>query len=686
MNIKINTATRFPLRFSLGQIAQKKWVILTSLITGLVLSTTQLHAKEPSSKTVPPTLATPSANDYVKLQKQRITYQAAKKAIEAKKYDLARKKLLELGDYPLKAYIEYQLLKTKGNNFPLEDLDQFIAAYPNSLLTDRLVGGTLTRLAAEKKWTEFNRYYTSGFSSTVMQCRHLMARHYTQDAKALDDAIALWTVGQSQPTECDALFTLLENSKKITPAVRWQRFDAAIKNRELSLATFLMRKMDKQQSVYASLYLAVAKNPKLVTQHQKFAGKATELQTIIAYGISKVAQNDPKLAWQHWETYEAQRLFAAEIATPAKKEVIKYLTRKGYLAEADQLLSYSHSLREASLIEELARENLEQLNWSAVLANIALLPEADQQNERWLYWAARSHQELKTADANPQAVYHELAQKRSWYGFLAADHLKLDYKLQDSSVPANPEIKLNVSREGPMARARELWLIGEKNLARVEWYYGLKTFDTEQVIAAGELARDWGWYNSGIVAMITGNLWDHLSLRFPLAYNDAIAQAAINTQLDKALIFAIARQESAFAEDAQSHAGARGLMQLMPATAKQQAANSGVKNHTTADLFKPEHNIQLGSEYLGGLLTQFKGNRILATAAYNAGPGRVKQWLGTPVKEAPADVWVETIPFKETRQYVQNVLTYSVIYTYRMDDKAHIHGNLLRDNERNISR
>ncbi|MDZ7923517.1 MAG: transglycosylase SLT domain-containing protein [Marinagarivorans sp.] len=650
------------------------------------MSTTQLHAKEPDSKTVPPTLAAPSATDYAKLQKQRMTYQAAKKAIDAKKYDLARKKLVELGDYPLKAYIEYQLLKTKGNNFPLEDLDQFIAAYPNSLLTDRLVGGTLTRLAAEKKWPEFNRYYTSGFSSTAMQCRHLMARHYTQDAKALDDAIALWTVGQSQPTECEPLFTLLENSQKITPTVRWQRFDAAIKNRELSLATFLMRKMDKQQSAYASLYLEVAKNPKLVTQPKKFVGKANELQTIIAYGISKVAQNDPKLAWQHWETYEAQRLFAAEIATPAKKEVIKYLTRKGYLAEADQLLSYSHSLREASLIEELARENLEQLNWSAVLANIALLPEADQQNERWLYWAARSHQELKTVGANPQAVYQELAQKRSWYGFLAADHLKLDYKLQDSSVPANPEVKFNVSRKGPMARARELWLIGEKSLARMEWYYGLKTFNTEQVIAAGELARDWGWYNSGIVAMITGNLWDHLSLRFPLAYNDAIAQAAVNTQLDKALIFAIARQESAFAEDAQSQAGARGLMQLMPATAKQQAAHSGVKNHTTADLFKPEHNIQLGSKYLGGLLTQFKGNRILAAAAYNAGPGRVKQWLGTPAKEKPADVWVETIPFKETRQYVQNVLTYSVIYTYRMDDKTDIHGNLLRDNERNISR
>jgi soluble lytic murein transglycosylase len=235
-----------------------------------------------------------------------------------------------------------------------------------------------------------------------------------------------------------------------------------------------------------------------------------------------------------------------------------------------------------------------------------------------------------------------------------------------------------------MARARELWLIGEKNLARIEWYYGLKTLDTEQIIAAGELARDWGWYNSGIVAMITGNLWDHLNLRFPLAYNDAIAQAAINTQLDKALIFAIARQESAFAEDAQSHAGARGLMQLMPATAKQQAASSGVKNHTTSDLFKPEHNIQLGSEYLGGLLTQFKGNRILATAAYNAGPHRVKQWLGTPVIEKPADVWVETIPFKETRQYVQNVLTYSVIYNYRMDDKFKMNGNLLRENERKI--
>jgi len=169
--------------------------------------------------------------------------------------------------------------------------------------------------------------------------------------------------------------------------------------------------------------------------------------------------------------------------------------------------------------------------------------------------------------------------------------------------------------------------------------------------------------------MIEIKHWDDLNLRFPLAYKEMVAGAAIATDIDPQLLFAIARQESAFSPDAKSPAGALGLMQLMPATAKQTARRSGVI-YRYHDLLKPEPNIKLGSRYLNSLLSQFDGNRILAAAAYNAGPNRVKKWLQVSEGKMPFDVWIETIPFKETRGYVQNVLAFSAIYSHKLGSRA----------------
>ena len=170
--------------------------------------------------------------------------------------------------------------------------------------------------------------------------------------------------------------------------------------------------------------------------------------------------------------------------------------------------------------------------------------------------------------------------------------------------------------------------------------------------------------------MIAGKHWDHLDVRFPLAFKDHILEAADETALSPSFIFAVARQESAMSEQAKSSAGARGLMQLMPATAKQTARKRGIQ-HRTDDLYRAEHNIQLGSQYLDELLSQFNGNRILAAAAYNAGPHRVSTWRANQ-DLVDYDIWIETIPFKETRGYVQNVLTYAVIYSLRMGKPANL--------------
>jgi len=251
---------------------------------------------------------------------------------------------------------------------------------------------------------------------------------------------------------------------------------------------------------------------------------------------------------------------------------------------------------------------------------------------------------------------------------LAADLLNLDYQLVDKPIEASDQQLDQLAASAPIQRARELYIIGDELAARREWHHAISSMSDEQISIAGKRAESWGWHRDGIQAMIQVRHWDDIQLRVPLAYQEHVDIAARATAISPHLVFAIARQESAFIADARSSAGALGLMQLMPATAQQTATRAGMRV-TNHDLLQPETNITLGSRYLSQLLNEFNGNRILAAAAYNAGPTRVRQWLSKDTQNSlPFDIWIETIPFGETRGYVQNVLAYSVIYGYRLGD------------------
>jgi len=261
-----------------------------------------------------------------------------------------------------------------------------------------------------------------------------------------------------------------------------------------------------------------------------------------------------------------------------------------------------------------------------------------------------------------------LAQERSFYGFLSADILGAKYNLQHKTPRENAQLRQTLKNMPTIAIAKELWLTGKTLDARQQWRFALTQLPPEHIIMAGDIAKDWGKHNQAIQSMIFAKQWDMLDIRFPLAYQEEINTIASTINMPPTLIFAIARQESAFLENATSRAGARGLMQLMPATAKQTAKKGGIK-HTTSDLFTPSHNILLGSFYLKELLTKYNNNTVHATAAYNAGPGRVDKWLKKRPASLPFDIWIETIPFKETRGYVKNVMAYTVIYAYRLGDE-----------------
>jgi soluble lytic murein transglycosylase len=257
-----------------------------------------------------------------------------------------------------------------------------------------------------------------------------------------------------------------------------------------------------------------------------------------------------------------------------------------------------------------------------------------------------------------------LAELRTYYGFLAAQSIGVPYRFNHADLPATDN--QHVAALPAIARAKALLQLNEISEARREWFYGTRSLPQPELMAASALAHQWGWHQQAINTALKAQHTNDLAVRFPLAHRDTILEQAKQQAIPAEWIYAITRQESAFATDAHSTAGAKGLMQLRPGTAKDVASSLGL-SFNSQDLYQADTNLTLGSHYLQQLLHRFNGNRILATAAYNAGPRRLENWLQKQQQAMPYDIWIETLPYYETREYIQNVLAFSIIYGHRFD-------------------
>lgn len=306
-------------------------------------------------------------------------------------------------------------------------------------------------------------------------------------------------------------------------------------------------------------------------------------------------------------------------------------------------------------------------DWKTVLQWTQRLPETLAQNEAWQYWQARALEKMNRRHES-QGLLTKISQTRSYYGFLASQQLQKPYYIAHQKFALDPSHLLTIARKKSILRAKELYTLGREAKARAEWVFGTQQMDDKERHAAAALAMHWGFPNWSILALSKANNRNDLELRFPLVYHQPILQEAKRHQIDPALVFAVTRQESAFVHNARSTAGAMGLMQLMPGTAQLVAKKHQLTLGNSAAILEPHKNIQLGTRYLKMLMDNYDNHPILATAAYNAGPGRVKKWL--PNAKMSADAWIETIPFKETREYVKNVLTYTIIYQQLLGQKT----------------
>lgn len=620
---------------------------------------------------VPDVLAADPAKMVDRTQARK-DYAAARKALNENRLQAYRQLLPKLHDYPLLPYLEYEEIGRRLHSLPKADVAAFFENYPHSFLADRLAHRWLRTLASQQKWADYREFYVPRLGTDPeLACNYLQARLQTGDKSALDEVAVMWNVDHSQSKACDSVFSQWIAAGKLTPSLIWERHAKALGNGERSLAGYLGRQLPQADQSLAKLLQDVDANPKLLAQTNRFSAQSPQMRDIILYGLQKLARQDALTALDLWRRYDAQQLFQDQERRETQYQLAARLMRQKHQDAAGQLLASMPEITRVDLSEWLIRDALRKQDWEKAYEWLARLPVDAQQSERWSYWRARVMDELKIKEQDGRTaadIYAQVATTRSFYGFLSADKLGYEYGLVDKPMAISEELMERIEFSAGIQRAREFFILGELGAANREWYHTIRHMQTEEIVAAGRIANRWGWHRHGIQAMVDAQHWDDLQVRFPLAYQEQVVNAAKATAINPLFLYAIARQESAFMADARSPVGATGLMQLMPATAQQTAKRSGIA-FKPQDLLQPEKNIALGSRYLNQLLGQFNGNRILAAAAYNAGPSRVKQWLSKDDFKLPYDVWIETIPFQETRGYVQNVLSFSVIYAYRTGAK-----------------
>lgn len=601
------------------------------------------------------------------LDEQRQYYDQAKAALARNNPDVYYQYAAALADYPLTPYLAYSDLNARLKTADNQEVRRFLSAHGDLPQTNWLKLRWLRLLADRGDWQTFVDYYSADLGFAELDClygQYQLTHHLENQGD--QTAERLWLVGKTQPDACDTTFALWAARGKLTEAKRWQRLKLAVEARQYSLAKSLAQGLGSLQR-QASLLLQVAKNPSMLNNPSLFQPTDTAMADVVGLGLRRLAKQDPEQALGLLAGYAKSLAFSQEQKVAIAREIGLTLARNFDPRALPIMTEYDPQLRDDDVSEWHARLLLRLGRWEQAYQLIQRMPPALAESNRWRYWRARSFSLAHPRDrAKAQDLFAAVAKERDFYGFLGAEQTQAPYNLTNKPIVPKAATLAKVRRTPGIVRALEFDARGDSVNARREWYYASRFFNQEEMAAQARLAYGMGWYFPAIRTIGLAEYWDDLEVRFPTPYREIIQSEARAQDLRSTWVYAITRQESAFMSDARSGSGALGLMQLMPATAKETAGKLGMRLTNLSNLTQPGYNVKLGAAYLSQLYARFNGNRVLATAAYNAGPGRVSQWL-TDTRHLPFDVWVENIPYEETRKYVQNVLSYAVIYGQKLN-------------------
>ena len=610
------------------------------------------------------------AADNHALEQQRTQFQQALNGLQNGKLTQYYTHKKQLGHYPLKNYLEYRYLRTHLNTVNPDSLTRFIKQNRHSFYADRLRNVWLDRLAKNKQWSHYLKHYQAP-QNAARQCTRLAALINTgKQQQALKETPALWFTGQSQHKNCDAPFRFFESKGKLTDKLRWQRLQLAMEQQQFSLANYLAKSVKHtsaakklvarwqrmHQKPLGQLQLMPSQTPKGLP---KFISAEKIDKKLVEVGLTRLARKSTEHAFVQWQRLKQRYTFSQT----QRHTIQGAIATRAALNRQDKTL---HFYGDTPHQHWRARAALWQQDWPATQKAIRSLHLEEQKTTRWQYWLARSYA-AQGQQNKADKIYHKLMLQRDYYSFLSADKLGKSYQMNHRSLAFNKKQLTAFSNRVEIQQLREFYALSMHTEARQQAYYLNHTLPKRDLEILSTLTHRWGWHNQTIALLGKAKSWDDLNLRFPVVYEQNMIQAGNQTKLDPSWLLGVARQESAFNVKARSRVGARGLMQLMPKTARSIARRIKAPLKNMSELLNPKRNIQLGSAYLRQVYDGNQKNPVLATASYNAGPHRVARWL--PKKTLPADIWIENIPFNETRKYTANVISYAAIFDHQRKQK-----------------
>ena len=600
------------------------------------------------------------------LKNQRYQFEEAEKALDQGKLQRYRQLKQQLRDYPLYPYLEYAELKRNLRRASAEDIETFIHRYRDSPLASRLQNRWLRTLAQQERWPLLVNNFTAT-EDRYLLCSYATALHKVgvpQRAFAVTED--LWLTGRSLPPRCDYPIAAWKHAGYLTNELLWQRIRLAMQNGQVKLARYLAEDLPESERYWVNIWSKVRRDPGyLMKVNDHFAAEQPEvLGWITVYGLRRLARRDPIQAARYWQTLRQQHVFSLDDQERIERRLALALLKSPSNEATHWLHTLNLNLLDDKVVSLHFFSAMRDQDWESAQEWLERLSLTQQHTPQWRYWRGRLL-EAKGQLEEARSVYLLNGEERSYYSFLAADRAGHRYQFAHNPVTYQVSELTDVESVGGVQRARELYAIKRTVDARREWNFAIEQMPQPQLLKAAKLADSWGWHDRAIATLARAKYWDDLELRFPLAHQEEVLQQAARQQINPAWAFAIIRQESAFTADARSHAGALGLMQLLPRTARDMARSLRVRTPRRHDLLQIDTNIQLGVGYLKKVQDRYQGHPVLATAAYNAGPSNVKRWLPSAGSVA-ADIWIETVPFSETRDYLKRVLTYTVIYEQRL--------------------
>lgn len=661
-----------PTRIAIGAFAAA--VVILSAVVGWSDSTTAV------ADTTPPKDAGAAAAAVVRpflagdagLYRDRLVYRRAAYAARTGRRAEFDSELAKLDGYPLRPYLLYFDARRRLSRIGEDRASELRAELAGTPLEERFLREWLVTQAEQGRWSTYAKHYEPS-DDVVGRCHYARALYRTGNrSQALARVRDLWVVPQSQPEECDPVFNSWIGAGGLDQEMVWTRLLLALEANETKLARYLLRFFDRTNANAGRLCYDVHLKPETVRSLSRFADTESARHAL-RHGLIRYAKREPDKALELWGTVERTYAFD-EGERAAIREHLTVVAAGMGLVPQDGPIGYSAADR-----RQVAQGLVLNRRWAEATLWITALPPEVATETEWRYWLGRALIDSGEEPSTGRQHLRAIAGLPTWYGLLAAADLGTPPGVPEDPSRHDPRAWHELLAVPAVRRMVELLAADDLVNARREWQYALPKLEPHQRLDLVELTAALGWVDQAIAGAWDADLKEVTRIRYPTPHLDAFRHGAFSANLPMSLLLAISRRESAFNPRARSPAGARGLMQLMPATARGVADRIRDRRPSTEDLLRPDTSVRLGAHHLAGLMSRYDGHRVLAIAAYNAGESRIDRWL-KGASGMPTAVWVERIPFQETRAYVKNVLVAATIYGQRTGTP----GPMLRPKERVI--